>query len=1056
MTMTEHPQQIVSFARSRFLRGITLPGKAARRLVVLALGGLIGCVAAWAGPGDVDSQFGASGTGVTLSTFVGAAPYGLAVIQQSDGKIVVAGAARASGVMYVARYNADGSPDSSFHSSGFTTIPLSNGPGAAYALLQQPDGKLVITGSGQNNRAGDNDIVVVRMNADGSLDTTFATTGIASVTGGGLDEFGAAIIRQSDGKLLVAGTSNTNRNYDYEFVRFNVDGTIDNTFGSSGKLYVDVGGFDDQANAMVQQADGAIVATGYSRTSSGQTNISAVRLSAAGALDTTFGTGGKLTISFGTQSSSGSAIAQQSDGKLLIAGAVAEVPATGTSASSTDSVLLRLNANGTADSSFASAGRFVKDFGGQDFFSAVLVDPSGVIYAGGRLQRAAATAPNDEFVARFSAAGVLDTSYGNAGVARVDCGTLASLSACTGYAMTRQADGKIVITGYDTAQTSMVLARLLSSGGYAGNVGFVAAAESFSESVGTQRLIVRRTGGSSGAISVPYTFADITTTIGQDYVGTNGTLTWADGDTADKFIAVPIIDDSLVEFTESFAVTLGTPIGGAGLATSIYTGSILDNDTATHGALQFPTTHSSVVESAGTVSITVGRAGLPTGTGGGAVSVAYATGGGTAVAGTRYTATSGTLSWGNGDTSAKTISIPVLNDTVVEPDQTVLITLSNPTGGAIVGPNSVYTLTITDDDGPGVLTLASTAANTLESSGSVVLTVSRTTGVRGAVTVDYATADGTATAGTDYTATSGTLSWADADVADKTITIPIVGDTTPEGSEAFTLSLSNPTGGATLGTNTVTTITILADNTPGTLQFSLAALSVAQTVGSAVLTVARSAGATGAASVQYQTNAGTAVAGTNFTATTGTLNWADGDFANKTISVPIANVPSAAADRTFTVTIFNPGGSGVLNANSVATVTILANPTPTSSSSGGKRGCFIATAAFGTPMASEVMELRHFRDGYLLKRGWGQRFVAFYYAHSPPIADYIRDRAWLRAVVRAALRPLIWIAGRVNRGTQAPAAVGVRTPDRLRTGSAPLRRQNEFHPWAWNSMGRRS
>ena len=89
-------------------------------------------------------------------------------------------------------------------------------------------------------------------------------------------------------------------------------------------------------------------------------------------------------------------------------------------------------------------------------------------------------------------------------------------------------------------------------------------------------------------------------------------------------------------------------------------------------------------------------------------------------------------------------------------------------------------------------------------------------------------------------------------------------------------------------------------------------------------------------------------------------------------------------------------------------------------------GCFIATAAFGTPMAAEVMELRVFRDNYLLQRGWGQRFVKFYYAHSPPIADFIRQHDWLRAAVRGVLRPLIWAAHQINsrattHASQAPA-----------------------------------
>ena len=139
--------------------------------------------------------------------------------------------------------------------------------------------------------------------------------------------------------------------------------------------------------------------------------------------------------------------------------------------------------------------------------------------------------------------------------------------------------------------------------------------------------------------------------------------------------------------------------------------------------------------------------------------------------------------------------------------------------------------------------------------------------------------------------------------------------------------------------------------------------------------------------------------------------------------------------------VFNPSGSGVLNAKRTTTVTKLANGvTASSGGGGGKSGCFIATAAFGTPLAAEVMELRHFRDGYLLKRGWGQSFVKFYYARSPPIADFIRDRARLRAIVRVALRPLIWLAEWVNAAEVPTTPAGSLQAPQL-TAMLPTRRE---------------
>lgn len=997
--------------------GRSIIGHVARRATLLGLGLLLGASVVLATPGDLDPSFGTAGNGRVLESFGAAAPFAVTSLVQSDGKVVIAGAVRATSQMFVARYNSDGSLDTSFSADGFTAIAMAYGPGTVFAMLQQPDGKLVLTGNGQNNRAGDYDVVVVRLNVDGSLDSSFGTSGIAQMKDGGYDEFGAAIIRQADGKLLVAGSSNANRGYDFDFVRFNTDGSVDTSFGNSGRLLVDFGGNDDQANALVQQPDGSIIASGFARDSNGFSSMAVLRMSAAGALDTGFGSGGKVTVPFGSLQSAAAAVALQSDGKIVLAGAVAE-PTTGTTpAASTDAALARLNANGALDTSFGAGGKLSINYGGKDFLSAIIAEPSGAIDVSGRLQ-ASTPPPNDAFVARFTAAGAVDTSFGNGGKTLIDCGDLASASNCTAYALARQSDGKLIVSGYDDVQTRMLVARLLASGGYAGNVGFASTSGTVAESAGTQSIVLRRTGGSSGAVSVDYTVTPGTALQGSDITFTNGTASWADGDTADKTISVGIVNDSLVEFTETYTVTLANATGGAGLAASRFVAAITDDDTATNGALQFTTTSTSVSEAAGSVSLSVGRPGGSVG----AVSVTYATADGTAAAATRYTTTTGTLNWSDGDTALKTITVPIINDTVAEPDQTFTVTLSAPTGGAILGPNTTATVTIIDDDGPGTVTLAAATTNVQEAVGTLALNVSRTLGSKGAITVDYATTGGTAVSGTDFTATSGTLSWADGDTADKTISIPINDDAQPEGAETFTLTLSNPSGGATLGTNAVTTITILPNDSPGAVGFDPTSVSVAVNAGNATLTVRRLPGATGAATVQYQTANGSAIAGTQYTTTTGTLNWADGDFASKTISVPITSITSGTSAASFTVTLFNPTGSAGLDASSIATVTILASDATSSGGGGGKSSCFIATAAFGTPMAAEVMQLRYFRDGFLLKRGWGRWFVQFYYAHSPPIADFIRARNWLRAVVRVALKPLIWFAQWENAPQQRARA----------------------------------
>jgi glucose/arabinose dehydrogenase len=228
------------------------------------------------------------------------------------------------------------------------------------------------------------------------------------------------------------------------------------------------------------------------------------------------------------------------------------------------------------------------------------------------------------------------------------------------------------------------------------------------------------------------------------------------------------------------------------------------------GALQLSAATYAVNENQGTATITVNRSGGSDGS----VTVNYATSNGSATAGSDYTAAAGTLTFAAGETT-KTFTIPITNDTAVEAHETVNITLSGPTGGATLGSQATATLTIVSDDvatQPGVLQFGNAVFNASETNASVTITVTRTGGSDGAVSVNYATSNGTATAGADYTAASGTLTLAAGETS-KTFTISIINDTAIEGPETVNLTLSNPTGGATLGSQATATLTIASDDT---------------------------------------------------------------------------------------------------------------------------------------------------------------------------------------------------------------------------------------------------
>ncbi|MBL3589199.1 MAG: hypothetical protein JMN24_05325, partial [gamma proteobacterium endosymbiont of Lamellibrachia anaximandri] len=338
------------------------------------------------------------------------------------------------------------------------------------------------------------------------------------------------------------------------------------------------------------------------------------------------------------------------------------------------------------------------------------------------------------------------------------------------------------------------------------------------------------------------------------------------------------------------------------------------------GTLDLSASNYAVNENDGTVNITVNR----TGGSFGAITVDYATSNGTATSGNDYQAINNSLAFAENEYS-KVITVNLLDDTVYEGSESFTITLSNPGGGAALGTTTTASIDITDNEpppSPGTLALSTATESVVENAaGGITLTVSRTGGSFGTVTVDYATANGTATSPGDYTAVSGTLTFLDGELS-KTIPLTLTNDATWEPSEAFTVTLSNVVD-ATLGAQTSTTVTITDDDTrnAGTLALSTATESVVENAaGGITLTVSRTGGSDGTVSVDYATADGSALQPGDYTQATGTLTFLDGEL-SQTIPLTLTDDATWEPDEDFTVTLSNVVDA-TLGAQTSTTVTI--------------------------------------------------------------------------------------------------------------------------------------
>jgi uncharacterized delta-60 repeat protein len=350
-----------------------------------------------------------------------------------------------------------------------------NGDDLGNAVAIDSQERMLVTGSSTSMGGTTTDMVVWRFNANGTLDTTFNGSGIVvrdNTAGGNGDDSGRAIAIDSDGGILVTGSSTTaGGTTDMVVWRFNADGTLDTAFNGSGIVSVASGTGDASGNAIAIDSQGKVLVTGSSTTAGGTTDMVIWRFNPNGTIDTSFNKSGIIpgmvvhnNAAGGDDNDSGNAIAIDSNGRILVAGSSTN------SAGNTDMVVWRFKVDGTLDTSFNSTGILVHNNAaggnGDDSGNAIALDAQGRILVAGSSKNNLVPGNTDMVIWRLTSTGALDTTFNVIGIF-IDNGAAGSNGDDSGNAVAVDSQGRIIATGSSTNRTGnkdMVVWRLTSTG----------------------------------------------------------------------------------------------------------------------------------------------------------------------------------------------------------------------------------------------------------------------------------------------------------------------------------------------------------------------------------------------------------------------------------------------------------------------------------------------------------------------------------------------------------------------------------------------------------------
>jgi uncharacterized delta-60 repeat protein len=851
--------------------------------------------------GSLDSQFApGSGTDNAVYALTETFVNGLS-------KVLVGGAFATVGgypINNFARLNADGSIDTYFNTG--------LGPNdVVYAVAVQGDGKIVIGGdfTDVNGNTGFNHIA--RLNVDGSLDSTFNP-------GVGASDSVHAIAIQSDGRILIGGYfTSVNGTVLNHIARLNTDGSVDGTFEPGL-------GASDAVFSIALQSDGRIVLGGEFTECSGVTRNRVTRLNANGSVDPTinFGAGAnnfvaavvvqedtiygypanvpdeKIIIGGGFTQYNGQPHAYLA---RIYGGSISGVGAFEFSAANyqviegfTNAIVTVLRTGGTSGTNADASGDILVPFTTGDNSA-----KAGINYL--------AVTNNLDFpegeVLRSVTIPILDD-----GIISTNLTVNLAVNPSAPAAFGNQPTATLTIVNSDSAMHFSAPTYTVAKNAVNG--------------AATINLV--REGSIDGTSMVFFgTTTNGTATAGTDYYPTNAFVTFNPG-VSSVLVSVPIINNNTATGNKTVGLQLTNAFGSFLYSPSNAMLTIIDT-VHSPGQLSFSTTNYVITEGGGVgytnAYITVLRSFGSLG----AISAAFRTLDGTAVSGFKYIATNGVVAFGDGETIPKTFAVQVRNTTTAEGTEYLNLQLTNATGGAILVAPTNATLTILNTN-TGISFVS--AINTFAENGgslfdgvpnTVLISVRRINSTNGAVTVNFATADGTAKANVNYQPASGTLTFLPGQSL-ATLPVSLINDTNVTGDLAFTINLSNPSPGALLVPPFQTTV-VVQDADAG-ISFTNAAMSVLKNAGSAVITVVCSNPRVEPLTVDYATSDGTAVAGVNYLATGGTLVFANGVGTN-IFTVPIINNTSVTGDKTFTVSLSNPMAPGQLVTPYVQTVTIV-------------------------------------------------------------------------------------------------------------------------------------